>query len=185
MKDKSTGKIPDFVFGLPFPKIDKSDPQAACKIARNFDVRRQPGRRRRRHVHAERHRHQRRVPARQGVHPRAWGTRAGSTARSSRTRRISPARRIAGAIEPQDVEGVSTLHEALLGLGQPGPIWAYVPSTRRVRRVNAATRSDPVAGLDIFADDLNCYAGKVEYYKWKLVGEGNILAPVLQPTRSP
>ena len=33
LKDKSTGKIPDFVFGLPFPKIDKSDPQAACKIA--------------------------------------------------------------------------------------------------------------------------------------------------------
>ena len=39
--------------------------------------------------------------------------------------------------------------------------------------MNAASRSDPVAGLDIFADDLNCYAGKVEYYKWKLVGEGN------------
>ena len=53
--------------------------------------------------------------------------------------------------------------------------------TRRVRRVNAATRSDPIAGLDIFADDLNCYAGKVEYYKWKLVGEQNILAPVLSP----
>jgi hypothetical protein len=50
-----------------------------------------------------------------------------------------------------------------------------------VRRVNAATRSDPVAGLDIFADDVNCYAGNVEYYKWKLVGEGKILAPVLSP----
>ena len=41
-----------------------------------------------------------------------------------------------------------------------------------MRRVNAATRSDPVGGLDIYADDINCYAGKVEYYKWKLVGEG-------------
>jgi hypothetical protein len=38
-----------------------------------------------------------------------------------------------------------------------------------------------VSGLDIFADDLNCYAGKVEYYTWKLVGEGQVLAPVLQP----
>src|SRR5438309_377668 len=27
----------------------------------------------------------------------------------------------------------------------------------------------------------NCYGGKVEYYKWKLVGQGNILAPVVQP----
>ena len=50
-----------------------------------------------------------------------------------------------------------------------------------MRRVNAATRSDPVAGLDIFADDLNCYGGKIEYYKWKLVGEQNILAPVVSP----
>src|ERR1051325_1295004 len=30
LKDKSTGKIPNFVFGLPFPKFDKSDPQAGC-----------------------------------------------------------------------------------------------------------------------------------------------------------
>ena len=60
-------------------------------------------------------------------------------------------------------------------------MWAYVPSTRRARRVNSASRSDPVAGLDIFADDLNCYGGKVEYYQWKLVGEQTILAPLLQP----
>ncbi|MDX2166473.1 MAG: DUF1329 domain-containing protein, partial [Deltaproteobacteria bacterium] len=61
--------------------------------------------------------------------------------------------------------------------------WVYVPSTRRVRRVNAATRSDPVAGLDIFADDLNCYGGKVEYYRWKVIGEQTILAPLLSPPR--
>ena len=57
-----------------------------------------------------------------------------------------------------------------------------MPSTRRARRINAASRSDPVAGMDIFADDLNCYAGKIEYYKWKLVGEGSVLAPVIKPT---
>ena len=34
--DKATGKIPDFLIGLPFPKIDKNDPNAACKIAHNF-----------------------------------------------------------------------------------------------------------------------------------------------------
>jgi hypothetical protein len=28
---------------------------------------------------------------------------------------------------------------------------------------------------------LNCYGGKIEYYRWKLVGEGKILAPVLSP----
>src|SRR5215475_14638051 len=38
LKDKATGKIPDFVYGLPFPKVDKSDPLAACKIAQNFQL---------------------------------------------------------------------------------------------------------------------------------------------------
>src|SRR5262250_1761891 len=36
--DKSTGKIPDFVVGMPFPKIDPSDPKAGCKIAWNFTL---------------------------------------------------------------------------------------------------------------------------------------------------
>ena len=36
LKEKATGKIPAFAFGFPFPKIDKSDPQAGCKIAQNF-----------------------------------------------------------------------------------------------------------------------------------------------------
>src|SRR5215813_4837113 len=36
LRDKATGKIPEFVTGLPFAKIDKNDPQIACKIAQNF-----------------------------------------------------------------------------------------------------------------------------------------------------
>src|SRR5213593_2197693 len=38
LKDRATGKIPAFVFGLPFPKIDRSDAQAGCKIAWNFTM---------------------------------------------------------------------------------------------------------------------------------------------------
>src|SRR5262249_13874372 len=36
IKDKATGKIPDFIVGLPFPKIDKNDPQGACRTAQTF-----------------------------------------------------------------------------------------------------------------------------------------------------
>src|SRR4029453_5656477 len=89
---------------------------------------------------------------------------------------------VGGAIEPQDVEGVSTLSKRYWDWDSQDAIWAYVPSTRRARRINAASRSDPVAGMDIFADDLNFYGGKIEYYKWKLVGEGSFLAPVIKPT---
>jgi hypothetical protein len=38
LKDKATNKIPDFVFGQPFPQIDKNDPKAGCKIAWNFQM---------------------------------------------------------------------------------------------------------------------------------------------------
>src|SRR5437762_4000651 len=36
LRDIKTGKVPDFYFGYPFPKIDPKDPQAACKMAQNF-----------------------------------------------------------------------------------------------------------------------------------------------------
>jgi hypothetical protein len=99
---------------------------------------------------------------------------------------------LSNVLEPQDIDGVGGLTKTKNDWTSQDQAWFYVPATRRVRKVNAATRSDPVAGLDIFADDVNCYSGKVEYYKWKLIGEQNILAPVLrpepfaqQPTKSP
>src|SRR5439155_1065468 len=64
------------------------------------------------------------------------------------------------ALEPKDVEGFSALTKRYWDWDRQDAIWAYVPQTRRARRVNAATRSEPVQGLDIFADDLNCYGGK-------------------------
>jgi len=180
LKDKTSGKIPAFVFGLPFPKVDKDDPQAGCKIAWNFSLASAQGggggatftlngvdtsgqfRRIKAFVHLQ---------AFQGRH----GGPLKDNPENLETQGLS------GALEPLDVEGVSQLTKRYWDWESQDAIWAYVPSTRRARRVNAASRSDPVAGLDIFADDLNCYAGKVEYYQWKLVGEGQVLAPVLQP----
>jgi hypothetical protein len=180
LRDKSTQKIPAFAFGLPFPKIDKNDPQAGCKIAHNFSLAGAQGggggatftlngvdtggqfRRIKAFIHT------------QGFQGRHFGPLKDNPENLA-------GQGIGGAIEPLDVEGVSTLTKRYWDWESQDALWAYVPSTRRARRVNAASRSDPVAGLDIFADDLNCYAGKVEYYQWKLIGEQNILAPVLQP----
>jgi hypothetical protein len=178
--DKATGKIPDWVLGLPFPNLDKSDPNLACKIAHNFNFAGlaaggggatftlngvdSGGQFRRVKAFIHSMGYQGRLDGRIEENPENLQGQA-----------------VGAAIEPQDVEGVSTLTKRYWDWDSQDAIWAYVPSTRRARRVNAASRSDPVAGLDIFADDLNCYAGKIEYYQWKVVGEGNILAPVLQP----
>jgi hypothetical protein len=180
LRDKATGKIPDFVLGYPFPKIESGDPQAGCKIAWNFTFAGLQGggggatftlngvdttgefRRIKAFLHS------------MGFQGRLDGPQKDNPENLT-------GQAIGGALEPQDVEGVSTLSKRFWDWESQDAIWAYVPSTRRARRVNAASRSDPVGGLDIFADDLNCYAGKVEYYQWKVIGEGKVLAPVLQP----
>jgi len=180
LKDKATDKIPDFVFGLPFPQVDKADSKAGCKIAWNFTMAGAMGggggatftlngvdtggqfRRIKAFIHTR------------GYQGRHFGPLKDNPESLS-------GEAIAGALEPVDVEGVSTLTKRYWNWDGQDAVWAYVPSTRRARRVNSASRSDPVAGLDIFADDLNCYGGKVEYYQWKLVGEQTILAPLLQP----
>jgi hypothetical protein len=178
LKD-STGQMPSFYFGYPFPKIDPKEPLAACKMAWNFEAANQMGN------------GQGATFTLNGVdasgefkriktflHLNAYlGRSAGPVDNPENLRSVA----LSNVLEPQDVDGVGGLTKRINDWTSQDKAWFFVPSTRRVRRVNAATRSDPVAGLDIFADDLNCYGGKVEYYRWKLVGEGTILAPILSP----
>jgi hypothetical protein len=184
LKDKSTGKIPGYVVGLPFPKIERSDPQAGAKVAWNFTF-----------VSGmgdgggatftlngiDTNGEFRKIKA--FIHLMGYQGRLGGEIKENPEKLEGTG--LSGALEPQDVEGVSSLTKRYWDWESQDAIWAYVPSTRRARRVNAASRSDPVAGLDLFADDLNCYAGKVEYYQWKLVGEGKVLAPLVQPYAFP
>jgi hypothetical protein len=177
LRDKATGQIPDFLFGFPFMEIDPDDQGAGCKIAWNFLSAGLMG-------------------GGAGASFYLNGVEAEGEYRTIRTRvsampligyhgdRIPNPDRLAvkamtKALEPADVEGVSTLVVRHWDWAKPDDMWAYVPSTRRARRIHASARSEPVAGMDIFADDINCYAGKVEEYRWKLVGEGQVLAPIL------
>src|SRR5262249_38258812 len=184
LKDKATGKIPDFVYGLPFPKVDKSDPLAACKIAQNFQFAGAQGGGGGATFTlngVDTNGEFRRVKA--FIHSMGYQGRSDGKIESNPDNLFGQG--IGGAIEPQDVEGVSTLTKRYWDWDSQDAILAPAPSPRRARRINAASRSDPVAGMDIFADDLNCYAGKVEYYQWKLVGEGQVLAPLLSPDPFP
>jgi hypothetical protein len=177
LREKASGKVPDFYFGYPFPTIDAGDPQAGCKIAWNFTAASL-------------------MAGGTGASFYLTGLDQEGAYRTVRTRLQAmgyvgrhggpipnPARVVAKAtslaLEPPDVEGVSTLTVRHIDWGKPDDMWAFVPQTRRARHVSAASRSEPVAGMDIFADDINCYAGKVETYRWTLVGQGTALAPVV------
>jgi len=184
LREKATGKVPDFYFGYPFPTITRDDPQAGCQIAWNFTAASLMG-------------------GGSGASFYLTGLDQKGAYRTIRTRIQAtayvgrhggpvdnPERVVAKAtslaLEPPDVEGVSTLTVRHLDWDKPDDMWAFVPQTRRARHISAASRSEPVGGMDIFADDINCYAGKVETYRWRLVGETQILAPVIaQPYALP
>jgi Protein of unknown function (DUF1329) len=177
LREVATGKVPEFYFGYPFPTITRDDPRAGCKIAWNFTAAGY-------------------MAGGTGASFYLTGLDTHGAYRTVRTRlqatayvgrhggRIANPERVAVkattiALEPPDVEGVSTLTVRHLDWDKPDDMWAFVPQTRRARHISSATRSEPVAGMDIFADDINCYAGKVETYQWTLVGEGTVLAPVV------
>src|SRR5262245_31058816 len=154
LRDKSTGKVPDFFFGYPFPDVKATDPDAGCRIAWNFTAAGYMG-------------------GATGASFYRTGLDQNGAYRTIRTRiqamafvgrhggPIPNPERVAVkatsiALEPPDVEGVSTLTVRHIDWEKPDDMWAFVPQVRRARRVNAASRSEPVAGMDIFADDINC-----------------------------
>ena len=181
--DKATGKIPTYFFGLPFPKLDPKDPQAGCKIAWNFTAASLQGEGggatftlngidgdgEFKHIKVS------------GEGMAFLGRHGGPIDNPEGLRSTG----MAVLHEPQDIEGVSFLAKRKNDWESNDDIWGYIPSTRRVRKLNSATRSDPIAGMDVFADDGNCYAGKTEYFKWKLTGDRKILAPVIGPYALP
>jgi hypothetical protein len=183
LTEKATGKIPSYFFGLPFPKVDPADPQAGCKIAWNFAASNLQG-------------------EGGGADFTLNGIDQGGEFRHLKVGSevmgflgrhggpIANPENLVGTgmvflYDPKDVEGVSFLGKRENDWESNDKIWGYIPSTRRVRKINSATRSDPIAGMDIFADDGNCYAGKTEYFRWKLTGEGRVLAPVIGPYALP
>jgi hypothetical protein len=176
LADPATGKMPAFFFGYPFPRIDPADPRAGCKIAWNFAAATmqgeggggtfsisgitQDGEQRRIKLSGE-------VMSYLGRH--------GGPVDNPENMR---GKAIVFVIEPADIADVSFLVHQKNDWHSEDLVWGYLPQNRRVRRLSPSTRSDPIAGIDMFPDDANCYAGKIEYMKWTLKGRGKILAPV-------
>jgi hypothetical protein len=179
LKDVSTGKMPDFYFGYPFPTVAKDDPNAACKMAWNFTAANQMG-------NGGGATYTLNGVSDSGefkrvqlwLHTVSYQGRSTGPIPNPENLRTST---IGSVMEPQDLEGAGGLTKRLNDWTSHDQSWIYVPATRRVRRVSVSIRSDPLVGLDVFGDDIGCYSGKVEYYRWKLVGEGTILAPMISP----
>ena len=89
---------------------------------------------------------------------------------------------LADVLAPSDVAGIVSLSWRYRDAGKRDSVWAYVPALRRVRQVSPANRSDGFLGSDMTQDDGPYFDGKVEDFKWKLVGEQDLLVLFDRPS---
>jgi hypothetical protein len=85
-------------------------------------------------------------------------------------------------IAPYDVVGIATLGWGYLDPDKWDSRWAYIPVIRRVRRLAASNTSDGFLGSHWSPSDYGLFAGKVQYFTWKLIGSREALVPYTLPT---
>jgi hypothetical protein len=177
-----------YVAGMPFPKIDPNDPQAALKIMWNYEYR----------------------PFfiddfREGD----FGSYTGSVTYDKpmnieRSLWVGDLRRLYfngrlwvdpkpqmpnpegvrykeslhPILAPFDLKGIGLLDNRYIDAGRQDDTWLYLPQLRRVRRLSSAQRSDALFGQDADADSFFGYSGHIAWMEWKLLGVKEILGSV-------
>ncbi|MBI5895808.1 MAG: DUF1329 domain-containing protein [Desulfobacterales bacterium] len=172
--DAQTKKIPDYVFGEPFPVIEENDPNAGVKLIWNYDLKK----------------------ARVGT----WHTNFGMEwiGRNGFEKKIvgnylvyyyncrpdgpqdNPNQymelSLFPVVEPYDVQGLVQLNRKFISDKQDD-VYAYIPAIRRVKKLSGANRSDPSVGSDFILDDSNGWSGKNTTMKWKFIEKTTVLVP--------
>ncbi len=168
--DKTTGKRPAYITGLPFPNITQDDPDGGVKVLWNLAYAYYTGGNS--HNYTE----------------LFWLSRSG-VQRSAvqdvfflyydgQPKEYSPPENpenilyqlLAVTMSPADLQGTSALSYRFKDPTKRDLSWAYVPALRRVRAVSPANRSDGFLGSDQSQDDGFFFDGKPEDFTWKITG---------------
>ncbi len=176
MVDVKTGKLPDFIDGLPFSEIDLKDPNAGSKIMYN------------------KHYYSYVVGNVEVPFQTKWvGRKTGYERELTNDYQTYVLDGYPPAREESNPENVE-LHSLIIILspfdvkGTNILLWryrderldstfAYVPAIRRVRRMSPANRSDAFVGSDFCVDDAWGYGGKINAFTWKLIKKADQLVP--------
>jgi len=180
--DKS-GKILNYISGVPFPEIDAKDPDAGLKVAWNYTYR---------NIGDDWYT----VPLFQ------WKTMDGKLERQVDTdyywyafknRQYCPpmpdilakdnrnglemvqAMRV---LRPYDIEGTGFVLQRFSSNNPEkyDDTVAYVPAVRRLRRWSSKQVTDAFLGTDVAVDDFHGYSGSILRSKWKFIGKQKIVA---------
>ena len=176
--DLKTGKLPEFIDGMPFPEIDLEDPNAGQKIMYN------------------KHYYSYAVGPIQVPFQVSWvGRKTGfereiimdywtyildgyPPAREESNPEDVEMHSLIIALAPYDIKGTNILLWRYRN-DKLDSTFAYVPAIRRVRRMSPANRSDSFLGSDFCVDDAWGYGGKINTFNWKLIEKKDQLVPFI------
>ncbi len=170
------GKMPDYVWGRPFPVVDMKDPQAGVKIMHNRDVDKQrtgstwtdfdilwvSDQGMDRYLYGD------------DVFFYMWSRPDGKPlANPQKVKRYE----ITLIKEPFDLSGSAMLYHYWLD-GSPERFVQYIPALRRIKKMNVTDRSSPFFGTDFCNDDGAGYVGQPEAMEWKVLEKKVLLIPM-------
>lgn len=166
--DKITGKMPDYLYGLPFPDIDPSDPNAGVKAVWNYFVATW--------YLGNYHMRTRLVMmsakgVEREVGAEAWALyRDGQPIKYRRENPMNFQVQFFGfAVSPADMQGTALLYWRYRDPELRDSQWVFVPALRRVRAFAPANRSHGLMGSDISGDDGDFFDGKPQEFRWRLL----------------
>ncbi|HSP95832.1 MAG TPA: DUF1329 domain-containing protein [Candidatus Dormibacteraeota bacterium] len=174
--ESGSGKQPAFIYGPPFPVIDKNDPQAGAKIVWNFFYQS--------YLLGNSHNQVNLDWVGTSGMQRSIGTDVYQHFFDGQPAKYRPKsneqnflfQQISAVTAPADLQGTVALTHRFRDPSRRDQAWTFVPALRRVRAVSPANRSDGFLGSDMSQDDGSYFDGKPEDFDWKLVGEGEMLA---------
>ncbi|MBX3025951.1 DUF1329 domain-containing protein [bacterium] len=173
--ESGSGQQPAFIYGPPFPVVDRNDPQAGAKIVWNFFYQSYLLGNSHNQVNLE-------WVGSQGMQ-RSIGTDVYQHFFDGQPAKYRPAsnpqnflfQQISAVTAPADLQGTVALTHRFRDPSRRDQAWTFVPALRRVRAVSPANRSDGFLGSDMSQDDGSYFDGKPEDFDWKLVGDGEML----------
>ncbi|MBU4011097.1 MAG: DUF1329 domain-containing protein [Proteobacteria bacterium] len=166
--DKHTGKYPENIYGLPFPKIDLKDPKAAEKIIYNFDFQRYRfmGSRENTRVMWVNEKGEERYA--QGLDQRLY-LNGRPPGREIKNPEKVLYYQFQNVMEPMSVKGTNTMCYVYMDARQDTN-YAYVPAIRRIRQTGSTMRSEPYyMGSDSWMDMNFMWGGKTSTMKEILI----------------
>jgi hypothetical protein len=174
--EKATGKFPMFIYGNPFPDLERNDPDFAMKFMHNKSVENgRPGTTRQscNTLFIGEKKGVERVLYTNVYYAWSWAHPNGEQPNPNQMKFVE----IDQLLEPYDLAGTVVLAQRFLD-GTPDRGGTYVPALRRVRKTSGTNRSDPFFGSDFVTDDGAGWWGQNESMTWKIIGEKVVLCPV-------